>query len=368
MRYFLIAGEASGDLHGANLVRALKSLDPQAECTGWGGDNMSGAGVALKEHYKNTAFMGFVEVILHLRKIIGFLSQCKKDITSYQPDAIILIDYPGFNLRIAKWAHSRGIRVVYYITPQVWAWHTSRVHTLGKCTHLLLTILPFESSFFAKYGYRAHFVGHPLLDALESFQRNEDFEQIHKTHQKMVALLPGSRKQEIQLILPVMLQAMNGRSEKIFLAGAPAIPDSIYLPILQQHDPEKKVVLVRNQTYDILSIADKALVGSGTATLETALFKVPQVVCYKGSSVSIAIAKRLVKLPFISLVNLISDKKIVTELIQDDLTPGQLRKEIDLLDKNREEILAGYETLVNMLGNKGASERAAAMIINTIQP
>ncbi len=257
--------------------------------------------------------------------------------------------------------------MIYYITPQVWAWHTSRVHLLGKYTHLLLTILPFESAFFARYGYKSHFVGHPLLDALQTFQRDPSFEQIHASDQQVIALLPGSRKQEIQYILPVMLEAISGRHEKVILAGAPSIPDSIYLPILHQYDPDGKVELIKNKTYDILSIARSALVGSGTATLEAALFKVPQVVCYKASSLSYAIAKRLVKLPYISLVNLISDKKIVTELIQGDLQAGQLRKELELLDKNREEMLAGYASLIELLGSKGASERAARLIVESLK-
>ena len=366
MRYFLIAGEASGDLHGANLVKQLTILDKKPEFFGWGGDKMSAAGVRLSEHYKNTAFMGFVEVLIHLRTILGFLDRCKKEIMESKPDTIILLDYPGFNLRIAKWAFKQGFHVVYYITPQVWAWHQSRVHTLGKFTHLLLTILPFEEAFFKKFGYEAKYVGHPLLDAIGSFQPSDTFQSKFNSNNQILALLPGSRKQEILLMLPIMLEAIKNVSDTVLLAGAPAIPDHVYETLLEKHKVKGRVTLIKNDTYNLLSVADRALVGSGTATLETALFQVPQIVCYKGSPLSVAIAKRLVNLPFISLVNLIADKEIVRELIQDELTVSNLLKELDSLDQNREKMLDSYRSLIGLLGKSGASQKAAESIYNQL--
>ncbi|MCE2788639.1 MAG: lipid-A-disaccharide synthase [Saprospiraceae bacterium] len=333
MRYFLIAGEASGDLHGANLVKQLTILDKKPEFFGWGGDKMSAAGVRLSEHYKNTAFMGFVEVLIHLRTILGFLDRCKKEIMESKPDTIILLDYPGFNLRIAKWAFKQGFHVVYYITPQVWAWHQSRVHTLGKFTHLLLTILPFEEAFFKKFGYEAKYVGHPLLDAIGSFQPSDTFQSKFNSNNQILALLPGSRKQEILLMLPIMLEAIKNVSDTVLLAGAPAIPDHVYETLLEKHKVKGRVTLI---------------------------------VCYKGSPLSVAIAKRLVNLPFISLVNLIADKEIVRELIQDELTVSNLLKELDSLDQNREKMLDSYRSLIGLLGKSGASQKAAESIYNQL--
>lgn len=367
MKYYLIAGEASGDLHGSNLMKQLKASDPHAEFRFWGGDKMKAVGGEMAEHYRNTAFMGFLEVIKNLRAIFNFISTCKKDIAQFQPDVIILIDYPGFNLRIAKWAKQKNYKIVYYITPQVWAWHKSRVHDLGKYTDKLLVILPFEAAFFDKYGYTSTFVGHPLLDAIHQFKPDPTFKSRYNINNDVIALLPGSRKQEIKLILPVMLRAIHHLKTSILLAGAPSISDELYMDILRQEKMESKVTLVRNETYDLLSIATMALVGSGTATLETALFKVPQIVCYKGSAFSYAIAKRLVNIKYISLVNLIAVKEVVKELIQDALTPENINEALEIIVKNRPKIIADYDDLVKKLGSIGASERAANEIFKLIQ-
>jgi lipid-A-disaccharide synthase len=367
MKYYLIAGEASGDLHGSNLMLHVQQLDDQADFRYWGGDKMAHVGGVLVEHYRNMAFMGFVEVIKNLRTILGFIKRCKRDILIFRPDVLILIDYPGFNLRIAKWAKKKGIKVVYYITPQVWAWHKSRVHDLGRYTDKLLVILPFESDFFKKYGYQAMYVGHPLLDAFDNFRPDPAFQQYTENSAKILALLPGSRKQEINIMLPVMLEAVQDQDYKILLAGAPSVDDDLYDAIIAKMNMSHKVQLIRNQTYDILTVADVALVSSGTATLETAIFKVPQVVCYKGSPISYFIAKRLVDLKYISLVNLIAGEEVVKELIQNELTPENIRKELDILNKNRQTITLNYENLRSKLGNKGASFRAAQQVIQIFQ-
>ncbi|MCZ2101360.1 MAG: lipid-A-disaccharide synthase [Chitinophagales bacterium] len=366
MKYYLIAGEASGDLHASNLMKGLKKLDGDAQFICWGGDKMQEAGGTLVEHYRNTAFMGFIEVVKNLRTIFAYIRKCKASILREKPDVLILIDYPGFNLRIAKWAASQKIKIVYYITPQVWAWHQSRVHALAKFTDLLLVILPFESAFFNKFGYRAFYVGHPLTDAIHQYKPDAQFTNLYK-NKDVIALLPGSRKQEIALILPRMLEALKSSDQDILLAGAPAIPDHLYLDILEQHGMKNKVTLVRDKTYDILSIASSALVGSGTATLETALFKVPQVVCYKGHFISYQIAKRLVNIPYISLVNLIAEKEVVKELIQDQLTTENIQQELKTLALRRSEIIADYEALTQLLGNAGASDKAAGQIYQLLQ-
>ncbi len=367
MKYYLIAGEASGDLHGSNLMKSLQQLDNAAIFRYWGGDKMSEVGGVLIEHYSNMAFMGFVEVIKNLKIILGFIKRCKSDILSSQPDVLILIDYPGFNLRIAKWANKKGIKVVYYITPQVWAWHKSRVHDLGRYTDKLLVILPFEADFFKKYGYEAIYVGHPLLDAIENFKPDPTFKKYTKKENKVLALLPGSRTQEIKMMLPIMLESVQNGDYELLLAGAPSVLDGLYLDIIEKMKMQHKVRLIRNQTYDILSVSDFALVSSGTATLETALFKVPQVVCYKGNAISYYIAKRLVDLKYISLVNLIADEEVIKELIQDDLTSQNIRKEIENILINQETIKQNYENLKLKLGNKGASQRAAQQVFKLLQ-
>lgn len=368
MKYYIIAGEASGDLHGANLMSSLKKKDVNSQFRFWGGDKMQSEGGHLVTHYRNMAFMGFLEVIKNLRTILGFLKTCKTDILDYKPDVLILIDYPGFNLRMAKWAKKQGFKVIYYITPQVWAWHKSRVYDLGKYTDKLLVILPFEADFFKKYGFESIYVGHPLLDAIEKFKPNDDFLANIDNSKPIISLLPGSRKQEISVMLPIMLDAIHNRNMTVIIAGASAIEPDFYKQILSKYGSDTSIHLVHDRTYDILSYADFALVSSGTATLETALFGVPQIVCYKGNAISYMIAKQLVDLKFISLVNLIADKEIVKELIQNDLTKENIVTQIDLLKKNKELIKKGYNNLKIMLGNKGASDRAAIEIYQLLSP
>ncbi|MCB0545999.1 MAG: lipid-A-disaccharide synthase [Phaeodactylibacter sp.] len=372
MKYYIIAGEASGDLHGSNLIKGLREADPEAECRIWGGDLMEAAGGQLVKHYRDLAFMGFVEVVLNLRTIIGNIKFCKQDILSYQPDALILIDYPGFNLRIAKWAKAQGLRVYYYISPQLWAWHSSRVHGIKASVDRLFVILPFEEAFYQKYDYEVDFVGHPLMDVVDEKPAQEDFkEQNGLSNQPIIALLPGSRKQEIERMLSVMLDVVPGFPRYQFvIAGAPAQPDSFYQQILEQAAPgTARVRLVSNQTYALLRHAEAALVTSGTATLETALFGVPQVVCYRGSRLSYLIARRLVNVEFIALANLIAGKEVVKELIQEECNAQNLREELAKLlqPEHRQRIKEGYALIRERLGQPGASRRAATLIVDYIK-
>ncbi len=372
MKYYIIAGEASGDLHGANLIRQLKQLDPGVQCRVWGGDLMQAAGGELRKHYRDLAFMGFVEVLKNLRTILRNLAFCKQDILDFQPDTLVLIDYPGFNLRIAKWARQQGLRVVYYISPQLWAWHASRVHDIKKSVHKMLVILPFEPDFYQKYNYNVTFVGHPLLDVIKQFEPDTEFLQKHHLDERpIIALLPGSRKQEISRMLEVMLTVVPYFPDYQFvIAGAPAQPKSFYQSILAK-SPSVRVQLVENQTYNLLSYARAALVTSGTATLETALFNVPEVVCYKGGTLSYLIAKNLIgsRIQFISLVNLIVGRALVQELIQHELTPANLRQSLShILDTQQAAaIQQGYAALRQQLGNAGASARAAQAINHFVQ-
>lgn len=370
MKYYIISGEASGDLHGSNLMSSLKKKDATADFRFWGGERMLSEGGQLVTHYRNMAFMGFLEVIKNLSTIIGFLNKCKVDIIQYKPDVLILIDYPGFNLRIAKWAKKQGIKVVYYITPQVWAWHKSRVFDLGKYTDKLLVILPFEAAFFKKYGFDAVYVGHPLLDAIEKFEPNNNFLplSISNSDKPLLSLLPGSRRQEISVMLPIMLEAVRNIDMDVIIAGASAIEVDFYQKIISKCSLEKSVHLVHDRTYDILSYSSYALVSSGTATLETALFGVPQIVCYKGSTISFMIAKQLVDLKYISLVNLIADNEIVKELIQNDLTAENIVNELNKLTQDKDLIKKGYDELKIKLGSKGASDRAAIEIFQLVKP
>jgi lipid-A-disaccharide synthase len=355
MKYYIIAGEASGDLHGSNLIKQLKLKDAQAEFRGWGGDAIQAAGTTLVKHYKELAFMGFTEVLMNIRTILNNIFFCKQDITDYKPDVLILIDYPGFNLRIAQWAKRQGIKVVYYISPQVWAWKENRVKKIRDCVDLMLVILPFEKAFYKKWNFDVTYVGHPLLDALK------DIPVTNLQYKKpVIALLPGSRKQEIKALLPIMLEVIPNFPEYEFvIAQAPSQPDSLYDEIIGKI----KVSRLKNNTYSLLQVSYAALVTSGTATLETALFKVPQVVCYKAGTLSYAIAKQLVKIKYISLVNLILNKPAVTELIQNDLNANQIKKELTLvLNTKRAAILTDYSQLIETLGNSGASEKAASAI------
>lgn len=367
MKYYIISGEASGDLHGSNLMKGLKARDPEADFRFWGGDLMQQQGGRLVKHYKDLAFMGFVEVLLNIWTILGNIRFCKKDITAYQPDALILIDYPGFNLRIAKWAKARGIKVLYYISPQIWAWHSSRVHGIKASVDKMFVILPFEAPFYEQYGFPVEFVGHPLMDVVHEVAPEPGFRARHNLSKApIIALLPGSRKQEIDRLLSVMLQVVPLFPEHQFvIAGAPAQRAIAYWQILEKvylrPGDRERVKFINNQTYLLLQEAEAALVTSGTATLETALFEVPQVVCYKGSPLSYLIARQLVNVKYISLVNLIMDREIVKELIQDECWPERIAEELQKLlqPEERERIAADYKLLKEKVGSPGASLRAA---------
>jgi len=367
MKYYIIAGEASGDLHGSNLIKELKKLDEKAQLQCWGGDLMQSAGATIVKHYKELAFMGFAEVIKNLPTILNNLKFCKQDISAFNPDVLVLIDYPGFNLRIAKWAKEKGFKVIYYISPQVWAWKESRVKLIRKVVDKMLVILPFEKNFFEnKWGYKVEFVGHPLVQVINDFK---DTKPGKIKEEKIIALLPGSRKQEISKKLPIMLEASKAfPGYQFVVAKAASLEDDFYTNLLGNY---RNVHSVTNETYDLLSKATAALVTSGTATLETALFRVPQVVCYKGSAVSYQIAKRLVKIKYISLVNLIMDKEVVKELIQDELTVPNLTKELNKIlydNENIDRMKSDYDALKNLLQQQtNASEKAATIIVNFIK-
>jgi lipid-A-disaccharide synthase len=380
MKYYIIAGEASGDLHGSNLIKELKKLDPSTSVRCWGGDLMAAAGGDLVRHYKDLAFMGFAEVLMNLRTIFRNLDFCKKDILQYRPDALILIDYPGFNMRIAKWARGQGLRIIYYISPQVWAWKEGRVRQIRETVDKMLVILPFETAFYKKWNYDVEYVGHPLVEVIDRFRADHSASAVSSAHsartpsasapslrfsKPVIALLPGSRKQEILKKLPVMLEASRFFPDCQFVvAQAPGQDSSFYASLLE---PYPNVSSVSNQTYALLMQAQAACVTSGTATLETALFGVPEIVCYKGSTVSYQIARRLIKVKYISLVNLIMDKLVVKELIQDDLTPENLRRELDDLlhnDNRRRQLQEDYRALKELLSKGGhASANAAASIL-----
>lgn len=370
MKYYIIAGEASGDLHGANLIASLKKKDPRAKIRAWGGNLMKKQGATLVKHYRDLAFMGFVEVLLHLKTILRNLRFCKRDIMRFKPDAIILIDYPGFNMKIAKFAHKHGIKVYYYISPQVWAWKKRRVHTIKEVVDKMLVILPFEKDFYDEYRVDAHFVGHPLLDELSKVRyiNKNNFVRQNKLNSKkeIIALLPGSRKQEVSRMLEVMLKVVDKFPEYQFVVGcAPSLPEEYYRSLIGNEN----VQLVFNKTYQLLQVASAALVTSGTATLETALFYVPEVVCYKGNKISYLIAKNLIKVKYISLVNLIMDKPVVKELIQNDLTPENVEAELKQLLTNHKvqrQLLDDYEDLRYKLGNAGASNNAATVIFDDL--
>ena len=363
MKYYIIAGEASGDLHGSHLITELKKLDATAAIRCWGGDKMKEAGGDLVKHYRELAFMGFAEVLLNLRTIFRNLKFCKKDILAYKPDALILIDYPGFNLRIARWAKQQGLKIIYYISPQVWAWKANRVKSMKQCIDKMLVILPFEKDYFKKnWNWEVEYVGHPLVEVIESRESGARSWGLSKS--PIVALLPGSRKQEILKKLPVMLEVSKlFPAYQFIVAKAPGVEEQFYDDLLK---PFSNVSYVSDRTYDLLMQAKAALVTSGTATLETALFAVPEVVCYKGSWLSYQIGSRLVNIKYISLVNLILDKLAVKELIQNDFTVKNLREELTALltNEQRQEFLQkDYNTLKQMLREGGnASAKAAASI------
>jgi lipid-A-disaccharide synthase len=378
MKYYIIAGEASGDLHGSNLIREIRKRDVAANIRGWGGELMQEAGAVVVKNYRDLAFMGFTEVIRNLPTILRNIKFCKADILHFKPDVIVCIDYPGFNLRIAEWAHKTGFRTVYYISPQVWAWKESRVKTIRSNVDRMLVILPFEKAFFQKWNFNTEYVGHPLVEVIERFKASPEADRspiIHgsggiPTNPKLplIACLPGSRKQEILKKLPVMLEASRFFPDHQFVvAEAPGIDSGFYDQVLNNYPNAGRV---RNQTYSLLAHASAACVTSGTATLETALFGVPEVICYKGSSISYQIAKRLIRVKYISLVNLIMDKPVVKELIQEEMNVQNIVAELKslLLDESyRNRIRKDYSNLHDLLSQGGnASEKAASSIVGFI--
>ena len=367
MKYYIIAGEASGDLHGSNLVKELKKIDASANIRCWGGDLMQQQGATVVKHYRDLAFMGFAEVIMNLSTIFKNLAFCKEDIQQFKPDVLVLIDYPGFNLRIAEWAKQQGYKIVFYISPQVWAWKENRVKKMKLYIDKMLVILPFEKDYYRnKWSWEVEYVGHPLVEVIDNYTQNTKPQTI--SDKPIIALLPGSRKQEILKKLPVMLEVSKSFPQYQFVvAQAPGQEDIFYKEMLQ---PYSNVSSVKNDTYHLLSQANAALVTSGTATLETALFGVPEVVCYKGSNISYQIAKRLLTIKYISLVNLIMDKFVVKELIQNELTVDNLKQELSLIltdEKRIAEIKNDYAALKKLLSEGGnASAKAATSIFNFV--
>lgn len=371
MKYYIIAGEASGDLHASNLMFHLKQKDRDAQFRVWGGDRMQAQGGELVKHYSDLAFMGFVEVLANLRTILRNIRFCKEDIINYQPDVLILVDYPGFNLRIAKFAHQQKIRTFYYISPQIWAWKKNRVFKIKKYVDRMFVILPFEKDFYKNYNVDVDFVGHPLLDAIEQEKLHLNPPAVFRSKYKLdkrliVALLPGSRKQEISKMLPVMLSVADDFPDYQFVvAGAPSIPEEFYKSVTGN----ASLNIVYGATHDLLHNAWAGLITSGTATLETALLDVPQVVCYKGSTISYQIARRIVDIQYISLVNLIMDREVVKELIQQDMNKISITEELKkILDfSNRKKMLADYQQLRDKLGGTGASEKTAELMISRLK-
>ncbi|WP_158797636.1 lipid-A-disaccharide synthase [Pedobacter sp. L105] len=367
MKYYLVAGEASGDLHGANLMKALKEKDAKASFRYFGGDKMKAEGGDLAKHYSELAFMGFTEVVLNLQTILRNMKTCKADIQAYAPDVLILIDYFGFNAKIAAFAKEKGIKVFYYISPKVWAWNQKRVLKIKMIVDKMFCILPFEVDFYREWGMEVDYVGNPLLDEKSAFVPNEDFRQKNNLGDtEIIALLPGSRKQEIERLLPVMLSVIESFPDHVFVvAGAPSFPVVYY----QQFIGAKNVKLVFGQTYDLLHVASTAVVASGTATLETALFKVPQVVVYKGGAISIAIARMLVNIKFISLVNLIMNREVVTELIQNDCNTINITDELVGLvsGPKRMMMMEDYNDLAGVMGEPGASARTAGLMLKYLK-
>lgn len=369
MKLYVIAGEASGDLHGSNLMQAILDEQPQTEFRFWGGDKMTAVQDNCVKHIRDLAFMGFVEVLMNIRTITKNMRFCKEDILAYKPDAIVMIDYPGFNLRIAEWAKEQGIKVIYYISPQVWAWKQNRVHKIKKVVDKMYVILPFEKEFYQKFDYDVEYVGHPLLDEISKYDFESGKEAFRERNglsdKPIIALVPGSRKQEVKTKLPIMVEATRGMDEyQLVVAGAPSLTKEFYQSV------QSDVQVVHGETYELMYNASAALVTSGTATLETALFKVPEVVCYKGSQISYSIAKRLVKVDYISLVNLIMEREVVKELIQKECNPIKIRAELDRLlndETYKSRLLSDYEELEQKLGGGGASAKVAQSLLKTIE-
>jgi lipid-A-disaccharide synthase len=369
MKYYIIAGEASGDLHGSNLMKALHTEDANANIRFWGGDLMQQAGGTLVKHYRDLSFMGFIEVVMNLRTILNNIKICKADISSFQPDVIIFIDYPGFNMRVAKWAKKLGFKTQYYISPQIWAWKENRIKEIKRDVDKMYVILPFEKDFYEKkHHFPVAFVGHPLIDAIHhrATTNENEFRAAYKLDNRpIIALLPGSRKQEISKMLTAMLSVIEYFPNYQFvIAGAPSQEYTFYQSFLAS----SQVHFISNKTYDLLSVSHAALVTSGTATLETALFKVPEVVLYKASNISYQIAKRIITLKFISLVNLIMDREIVTELIQGNCTTEKIKIALEkiLQTDSRKKLLEEYDLLEKKLGGAGASEKTAQLIVSSL--
>ena len=366
MKYYIIAGEPSGDMHAANLLQALRHCDPESQFRAWGGDKMAAAAATIVKHIHDLAFMGFVEVFLNLREILGNLKFCKNDIRSYEPDVLILVDYPGFNLRIAEFAHQNNIKVFYYISPQVWAWKKQRVKKIQRTVDEMFVILPFEKDFYQDNNVDVFFGGHPLMDEVKNY-RDNDYSLHLPNPEKTIALLPGSRKQEIKRILPVMAAATQEFPEYSFVIAGVKGYSALYEKFIAGNE---HISVLYGQTYALLNSATAAVVTSGTATLETAIFNVPQVVCYSGSPISVFIARNLIKVKYISLVNLILDKAAVTELIQSNLTKKHLVTEIRKLlpgSENRNTIILDYTILNSKLGDAGASNRTATKMVELLK-
>ncbi len=366
MKYYLISGEASGDLHGAGLVEELHRQDETASVRAWGGEKIEAAGADLVRHYRDLAFMGFLEVAKNIKTILNNLRFCKQDILEFDPDALVLIDYPGFNMRIARWASKMEIPVMYYISPQVWAWNVKRVFKLKRDVKRLFVILPFEKEFFASFGMDVHYVGHPLKNVIDEYRHSHP--STH-TGEQTVALLPGSRRQEITQMLPVFINvALQHTGYQFRIARAPAIETSFYTQFIPPN--AANIRMNDGNTYALLNQAIAAITTSGTATLETALFRVPQVVCYKGNRISFELAKRLVRVPFISLVNLIAGREVVRELIQSDLHEQSLNREFSeiLTGSKRDEQVRAYELIHEKLTHHGSPpEEVAKEIIHYLE-
>lgn len=368
MKYFLLAGERSGDLHGANLMRAIRRHDPEARFRAWGGDGMEAAGAILLKHYRDLAFMGLWEVLKNWRTLRGLMRRCQEDILDFGPDAVVLIDYGGFNLRIARFAKQRGLTTFFYISPKVWAWNQNRALRIKRDVDRLFVIFPFEVEFFNQYDYAVDYVGNPLFDAIAAFQPDPQFlEKNHLTGKPLVALLPGSRRQEVEKILPVMLRAVRHFPQYQFVVAAVSnLPRDLYDHLLG----DLGLPLITDAAYDLLAYAEAALVTSGTATLETALLNVPQVVCYRTSALTYEVGKRLLRVPFISLVNLVAGREVVKELIQTELNETRLveeLKKITVQPDARARQLAGYAEIRRVLGEAGASERAGELMVKYLR-
>ena len=370
MKYYILAGEPSGDLHASNLMKELLLIDNTIQFQFWGGDLMEQvAKQKPRKHIKDLAFMGFVEVLKNIRTIFRNIKFCKQDILRFKPDVLVLVDYPGFNLRIADWAKQQGIRVIYYISPTIWAWKENRVEIVKRSIEKMFVILPFEVAVYKKHNYDADYVGHPLLDAIEQekskLPTKEDFTLENKLGDKpIIAVLPGSRKQEIERMLSIMLNVVGDFQEYQFvIAGTTNLPKEAYSNAIQMG-----IKVVFNQTYALMQHAHAGIIKSGTSTLESALFRLPQVVCYKGGAVSYSIARLVVgnRVKYISLPNLILDKPVVKELIQSELTVSNLKNELKsiLAGKKREEMLGNYDELIQLLGNSGASKKVAQLMYN----